>query len=441
MNNSDKFAKYRPKDSITTNEMPKPSSSEEGFDKFEKYRPQADTATDVAKRIAVQTVTRPLEAVGSIPGNLLRFLSDYSTTAAEKLTGLDLSNFRESLEDTAAFKLLPSSEQGRKGFSALTGGLSDPQTEAEKDYGDVLDTFTLLATAAVNPQSWQALARALGISVLSKGAGKGAQALGFGETGQKVTEGGTTLVTSMFSPGGMAKFLSSQIDKLKSNPVAKHIVPTAGLENKLKTIRAKWNYGTPKPAARQATPKLDALEDLAKKGQAEMGELLESYRSVGSEIQAKELYEKLDTTGRKALRHHFDELKGAIAETIESSTPKPYSKQFQDINQGYMTFAKSRQISDWVMDNKKEIIKTLGPSILADLYLSVGAIGPAAAAAATGFTVKEIGETLYRISKSPTLRKYYAESLRNIAQENTPAALKNMEKLKEAMENEHKNRR
>jgi len=88
MNSSDKFAQYRPQGSVTTNETPSMSSTDSSADKFAKYRPKADSATDVAKRYATQSITRPLEAIGSIPGNLLRFLSDYGTKMKERERGV-----------------------------------------------------------------------------------------------------------------------------------------------------------------------------------------------------------------------------------------------------------------------------------------------------------------------------------------------------------------
>ncbi len=389
-----------------------------------------------AARLGVQTISKPVQEIVSIPGNLMRFIADYGTTAAEKISGRDLSGFRKGLEDTAPFKVLPSSEQSGKTISKLTGGLSEPQSAAEQTYGDVLGLGTLLVTGAQNPAKWQTLAKETARAIGVVGAGKAAESLGAGETGKAATELGTLAISSLYRPGAIQEYLGKQFQSLRQSPVAKRIVPTTDLESSLKQLNQQWSRGGTTPASRAASGKLKELEGIASKGNAEVDELLESYRKVNAEIQDRNLFDSLDKGGKIQLRKHFDELKNAIGKNIEQTTPKDFYDNWRSINQGYSTFAQSRRISDWIAKNKSTIAKAALPSAIADIYLSIGAIGPVAAGAAAGMTAKALGETMYRISNSPQLRKYYMESLKHITQENGPAAIKSMKKLGMAMEND-----
>lgn len=434
MNQNDLFAEFRPRQSakVTTNEQPKQE------DAFSEFRPKQDSWTDKAKRLGAQTIARPIEAIGTIPGNLLRFISDYGITAGEKLSGKDLSGARNALEDTAAFKLLPTSEQGKKISSKATGGLTYPKSHDEEVYGEVLDLGTILATAGENPSSWSNLAKKFGLAIGVKGAKEGAKTLGVGETGQAATELGSLALGSMYRPRAIQEYLGKQFQNLRTSPIAQRIIPTDSLEKSLDKLESSLKYGGTGPSARAAFPKLEELKQIAKKGHVPVDEVLTAYQKVGEEISAKNLYDQLGKEGSKKLRHNLDQMKESIGETLKQYTPKEFYEDWKSINQGYSTYAQSRRVADWVNRNKYLILKSVAPGVIGDLYLSVGATGPAVAGAAGAFAVKEIGEVVARISRSPSLRKYYLESLEQISKENTTAAIASIQRLQKAMDEEDK---
>jgi hypothetical protein len=427
------FSSPKKEKAVTTNEMPE---EKQESNSLSRYRPKQESNWDIAKRLGVQSIARPIEALGTLPGNFMRFFTDLGITGAEKLSGTTFPNLRKGLEQTAGYKLFPSSEQGREITSKFTGGLSEPQSELENAYGDVLELGTLLLTGAENPAAWQSLGKAVALATGSIGAKKGAKALGFGETGQAAAELGTLLLGGMYQPNGITTYLGNQYNNLYKSPTAKRVIPTQSMENGLTDLRSKWTKGGTTPAIRSALPKLDELESIAKKGNVEVSEILDAYKKINAEIQSRDLFEKLDKTGRKQLRSLYDDLKGVTSKALKSGTPNDFYKEWQDINHGYATFAKSRKIADWVGQHRDLIVKSVAPGVLGDLYLSIGATGPVAIGAGTAFAAKEIGEVLARISRSSKLRKYYLESLQHISKEQTPAAIKSIKKLEQAMKNE-----
>lgn len=416
-----------------------PVSSQNSANRFQFIDQQETPPESKLKqglRIGAQTIARPVQEIVGIPGNLMRFLADYGTTAAEKISGKQFPTFRKGLEDTAAFKLLPTSETAGKAISSLTGGYSDPQSDDEKTYGDIVGLGTLLLTGAQNPSKWQTFAketaRALGVI----GAGKAAEAVGAGEVGKAATELGTLAISSLYRPKAIQEYLGKQYEKIRQSPVAKRLVPSSALEKSLESLDQQWSKGGTTPASRAAKGKLEELKKIASKGHVEVDELLDSYKKINSEIQDRNLFDTLDKSGRMQLRKHFDELKTAVSKQIEQTTPKEFSSEWQSINQGYSTFAKSRQAADWINSHKGAIAKALGTGLASELYFASGTLPYVAGAAATGLAVKSGVEVFQRVMNSPKLRQYYIESLKHITQENGPAALKSMEKLRMATEKE-----
>ncbi len=437
MNSSDRFAEYYPKDDVTTNETPKISSTKEKkSDPFSQYYPKEDSWLDTVSQHIKQVPTRLAQEVVSAPGDFMRFLADYGTEAAEKLSGKDLSKFREGLEDTAAFKLLPSSTTTASAISKATGGASEPKTELQKTQGDVIGLWTALLPFKKDPKSFMTIGKTLAQALGVKGFGEAAKGAGFGETGKAVAELGALGVSSMIKPKAVQEYLGNRYNALRQNPISGHLIQPVELRNALSKIGAGWKYGGDDPSILAAMPKFKDLKELAKKKLISIDELLEGRKKIGKILRDKKLYEGADSTGRKEIRARFEEMKTAIDKQIKLATPKEFYAEAKEVDTAYSVFAKSKQVEDWIVRNKDFLAKSFAGGTLLELYGIGGNLAPAAAVATGAAALNQAGQVAYRFAKNPTLRKFYGELTTNILREDGPAIVKSLDKLNKAMEKE-----
>lgn len=437
MNNVDRFEAFYPKEDVTVNEMPSSSKEKEKkTDRFAKYYPKEYSWGDTFSQHITQGGTRIAQELVSAPGDFMRFLADYGTTAAEKISGKDLSGFRQGLENTAAFKLLPSSETAAAAISKATGGKSEPKTEAQKTQGDVIGLFSALSPFKKDPTKLVTMAKTLFQSLGVKGFGEMAKGLGFGETGQGLAELGALGVSGMIRPKAVQEYLGKRYDALRRNPISAHLVPPKELKSSLDKVKSGWKYGGDDPSIIAATPKLKDLEKLAKKPLISIDELLEARKKIGKILRDKKLYEGADTTGRKDIRARFEELKSSIDNQIKLATPKKFYSEAKEIDAAYSAFAKSKQVEDWIVRNKNFLATSVAGGTLLEMYALGGNLAPAAAIATGAAALNQAGQVAYRFAKNPTLRKFYGELTTNILREDGPAIVKSLDKLNKALEKE-----
>lgn len=411
----------------------KPDSSFTPVD-FDDYKPPSfvQRLKDIP-RVGAQLVSRGAETALGLPGDILRLGGAGIEYGAKKLAGKDLE-----LEKTAPFKVLPSSQQLRQVTNKLTKGYTEPQSETEESLGDITGLATSLALP--DPGKLSKIGKAIGLATAAVGGKEAVKAFGGGEKSQAAAELGTIFLGSAINPKGVQNYLSGLYDSLKSFPAAKSIIPTRSLEKGLSNLRSKWTKGGTDPADRAALSKLDELEKLAAKGNVEVDELLEGYKKINGEIASRKLFEELNKGQQVKLRKNFDDIKGEYSKVLKANTPEDFYNRWASANEGWSAFAKSRRISDWASKYSNQVKKALGHGLAMELLIEPQAVaGTVAGLGAAGgalYAGTKTYEMLHRISNSRTLRKYYAESLKHIMDDNTPAALKTLEQLRTAIEKE-----
>ncbi len=113
---------------------------------------------------------------------------------------------------------------------------------------------------------------------------------------------------------------------------------------------------------------------------------------------------------------------------------------FEEAQVGFGTLARSNLASNWIKDNV-----TYNPVTTGLLHLFGGGLGAAAVKSGVSGTtlgaplaVYETGKLLYRINRSPALRRYYFGALQGAARENVQLFSRSIQKLDKALEGKDK---
>ena len=141
---------------------------------------------------------------------------------------------------------------------------------------------------------------------------------------------------------------------------------------------------------------------------------------------------------KKKIVSNLQEVKKSVIDSLEEygKTNREFGQLNTAANEGYTAFAKSNVISNVLQKFTKKNFSTATKTILGlasegALIKSAGLKGAAVASGTTAAvgSAYAAGKILYRVWKSPTLRKYYFAILSNAAKGNTVRTLENIQKL------------
>lgn len=427
MHNQDPFSQYlieENQDPFSSYQIEKPQQKEE-----ESYLSSFG-------RSLSRTASRSAESILGLPGDLLNLLYDVTEYGAEKIGGRPISpKVRESIKDTAPFKLLPTSESLKQKSIELTKGYTAPKTESEQTADEIAELATLLYSPGKDPKKFMGIAKHIGGNVIKAGTAVGAKELskGLGATpGQQTAiEMGTLFLTGLFKPKLAEKYASSLYEKAYSSIPKGQTVKTSGLSKLLDKTESELLKGDKTATKKRVLDSVERLKTKIESGKIAPKELTEFYKDINESLSAKNLFdttEGLSTTEKKYLRQRYDMLRDDIRNTL-----KEYGKTNPEF---YDAWSKANDVSSVTHSSRRAMnyIKKHALKIL-PTELVLGYFSPSSVALTAGaIPLIKSGELIYQVSKSPALRKHYTDIFKFALEENAPAMNKSLKKFQKELE-------
>ena len=414
-----------------------------GFEPIEDnefgFEPEKEESNDTLRHIA-RTGSRIGETVLGLPGDLLNLITNASIYGAEKLKGEPLSpKFKETFKETAPFKLLPTSEKIRESISEATGGYTEPQSETEETGDEITQLATAVFSPGKDPSKFKSLVTGLGKALGKATAAVGAKetAKGFGATPgqQSAAEIGTLMLASLIKPGSANKYAGELYKDAQSQIPRGVTINTVNLTSRLAKTKTELLKGDMTATKKKVLSSLENLEKKAAIGKISPSELTDFYKDVNETLSSNNLFDQfagLSKSERKLLRQRYDMLRNDIRDTLKEYgkiNPKFYNS-WSKANEVYSTVAQSKRLSNFIM---KHAPKGIAGALFGAVEFP-GAIAPVAKVLGAGYVGLKSGEIMYRISKSPELRKHYSDIVKFALEENVSAMNQSLKKLEKGLE-------
>lgn len=395
---------------------------------------------------ATQLTSSASAALG-LPGDVLGFINDF---VARPLT--ELITGKESLpyEETGIGKIIGTSSQIEKGFHKAI-----PYTKPRNDYEKFANNLASTTTSLLIPGGQAKVGRFIALNrptrALLKSVGAevvktGAENLSGNEDIGNLAKAGALFTLALLDNKGAGKYVGS-IYKNAENALEKAGNPSvnaSSLKKELINLRNKLSKGTLAESERAVVTDIEQILGHFKGDEIPVENLWGSVRSLNEQKQ-KLIRSAASKEGRLRARKFYDSVIGDLnKELTKYGKQNPnFGKPFQDAQEGFGTLAKSNLISNWVEKNlhfspiNKWLPHLFGAGSIGGTTL--GLVSPSAIAIPTaGYQSVKF---LYRISKSPTLRKYYFSTLRSAIREDVATFNKNLKKLDKNLEKEDKDKK
>lgn len=237
---------------------------------------------------------------------------------------------------------------------------------------------------------------------------------------------------------GAARFASSKYAQAEAALPENASINASKLRKNLTDLRKKVTQGTLAPSEKFVADEVDAVLSKVKDGKISPQEAWASKRSLNEKLENL-LYtnpdKKVKARARKLATGINKELDDVIS-TYGKENPAFY-KPFKEGEEAFATIAQSRKVSNFIAKHAN-LIKG---STVSGLFLEAfsghpQAILPTVGAAAIGTGILKGGELLYRVLKSPVLRKHYFNVIKDAIREDAPAMNQRLKKLNEKMEDD-----
>lgn len=413
---TDPFAEFRlkPKTQPIPQEIPT-EQKEDPFAEFRIRKREDENIYETALRNIARTGSRAVETLVGLPGDIQDLINSGVFYGLEKLTGLPRT---EEAEHAAREASLPTSKKLKGKAEELSKGYLKPQGKVE----ETLDEATETVTSLLGPMKFRkALGVGLGASAIKEGIG----ALGFGKGTQEAGKLGSMFILSAINPGGAAKYANSLYDKADKLLPAGAKVDAKTLKSELASLHNDLSKGVTTPPKNALLKPIEELFDKIKGNEIPVEELVAAKRDINTLIR--------DPALLKREKKLFNKIAKDVNDAINKYGPQnpEFLKTYQSANQAFGGIAQSQKAADYI--RKKLPIKPehsayltiFGEAALGHPELIIPTIG----ATALGMGALKTQQLLQRVMTNPTLRRYYANVVREALNENSVAAARNFEKL------------
>ena len=405
---------------------------------LDKYiAPEEATTFDNFKRHSARIGSRVGETIVGFPGDFVKFVQFMADKLPHVPTGKP--NALQELGRKGLEKL-PTSEDIKQFSEQYTKGYTKAQGAAEEFGDEVASLASALMIPARDPRKFTGFLGAIGRNIPGtvakaaavKGAGKVAEEYGAGPKTKMATELGMLFLTGLMGAKTADQFVSEKYQAAKSAIPKGDIIPTEKLLTGLENVEKELSKGVTTPTKNEVLTPLRELRAKAAGGGMLAEDAVQSYHDINERLNSKKLFDDLSKGERQVLRKRYDMVRDELRGTLRDYGKRnpEFFKEWTDANQGYATIAQSKKVSNFLSRNSGKIPSHLGGTIALELFagqpqLAVGTLG----AAGAGYGLVKSGELLYRITKSPVLRKHYLNVINVAGEENLPATIKNLNLL------------
>ncbi|MFO7881205.1 MAG: hypothetical protein R6U52_01545 [Kosmotogaceae bacterium] len=393
-------------------------------------------------------------AVGSslagLPGDLLSLADRFvAGPLSEKITGAKAKPY----EETFIGKTFPTSEQIKNSIQESIP-YTKPRNKLEEFTNDVASTAAILLTPGGQAKIGRFLktnktTRAFFKSLGSHAFGEGIKNLtGSEEKGNYATMG-SLLLMSLLDRNGASRYIGKLYNNAKSalTQAGNPRVNAKPLVSKLQSLRNDLTQGTLAPSEKAVVEQIDKVLSHVQDGTIGVENLWGSSRSL-NEIKQEVIRSAKSQTGGSRAKKFFGKIINHINSELNKyaeQNPK-FGEPFKAAQEGFSTIAKSNFISNAV--KRLSGIEVRNPGLLHLFGSAGGAAGgtmaATKAAAGTGFFSAgavagyQAIKMLYRVMKSPTLRKYYFQGLKEASKGNVTQFANKVNRMDKIIEKEDK---
>lgn len=384
------------------------------------------------RNVSRQASNLATRAIG-LPGDLMSLVNEYIANPTVKAFGGEEVPY----EKTILGKALPTTEQHRENLSYGTGEYLKPKDEVEKFVDDIVEDTALLFSPAGKgtklSQQAKPLAKSFGKAIGANLAGKVAEE-NYGKGTGDLAKFGTLFFLSAIDQKKAAQKISELYRTAESTLPENATISASQLEKNLNSLEQKITKGRPiknlAPSEKFVYDEISNVKDLISNGEINISQAWAQKRSLNEALQ-KHLFENIGTgkAGTERAKNLAKPITNFLSQTIEQygkKNPKFYGP-FKDAEEAFGVAAKSNFISNFIGKHVGYNPQTQGL-----LHLFGAGLGKLEAAAVP-YVMGKIG---YRMSKSPTLRKMYTESLKDIMKEDAKSFTKKLKEMDEELQKE-----
>lgn len=410
-----------------------------------------ESASEWAERTSNRLALRAGQTILGLPGNVKNAISKSRKSLTDFLGLPDL----EEMETKALGKpeegswehsiMNPPTTQQLKEQTpeiekklGLKPGHLEPQGEGEKFVDELtedLTSFFLPGTSKMRMMT------RIGAPVVANLAKQGWKFFGGSEETAEKIKMGVMLTTTLAGQSNPAQFAQDRITRAFDMIPAQYTVNVSALSNRLTPLYNRVSKGLGVPSKSKA---IQGMEDLSKQiqnGRLPMKTLMQARDDINEWIAEAGGWD-IPVQVRDRTLANLNELKTQIIKTIDENLAQRFPEAGELYRTGYEAAAVTHQsnaISNFIERNVGRKAASVGAKLLFPGLAGGAAILPKTAAlGATAYPIYKSGQILYRIAESPTLAKYYQDTIRHSLEGNAPAMAKSFAKLDAELAKEEK---
>lgn len=389
-------------------------------DIFDQIEYSASSPQKEIGRHVGRSVSRAAESLLGLPGDILR-----TSQLAAKGLETGAGKIREKIgleprESEIKKPGIPGSEELKEYSQKLFGDIVVPQSETEKIVDDIVSDASVLALPIKGKIPF---AKAIGTAVAANVSKKIAKESGIGEKGQDLTKLGTFFLSGLTGKGNVKKFWTEQY-KLADEAIPKNAkVQVFGLDRSLNNIERELSKGISTPSKSFVIKPLEEIQKKIATGEVKVSDLIQMKRDV-NELRSKLYSEVPGKQNVKYAQGKINDIAGVLDKEIEKygkQNPQ-FLKHYKAGDEAYGGFHQSKKVARWI----GKMANRFGKGGLLMLEGLFPKLIPASIATGTGL---KAGEFFTRLTRNPTIRKFYFNMIKDAINENKGGFLKNLKSI------------
>ncbi len=376
------------------------------------------------ERSQARTLSRIGETVLGAPGDIASFFRGV-------LGDAPLTGFSE---------VLPTSQQIREVGKKATGGYLEPRTEFEEKADELSSDIASMALPGGNKFG---IMKNIGIPVVGNLVKEGLRYGTADEKSQAYGKMGTMVALDLLSrkKGGVKGYAGSLFQKAEEALPKGLSINASSLESAISKLEHTFSAGGSSPTTTRALKKITEIRNEIKNGKIDARRLAAYRRTINEaveELGGFNLFSDVPQTLKPRAIRNLQEVKSAVIDSLEEYGKKQnpeYLKLSQDANEAWSAYSKSNRVASFLEKKVGYVPKSAAAKALFSYGASGGTVLSALAnpvAAAGGALLiggYQAVKVLDRVIRSPVLRKYYTNVLKEASAGNAAATAKNLKAL------------
>lgn len=360
----------------------------------------------------------------------------------------DIQEFIGSLTGLSPPIKLPTSHKLKETSEKLSQGYTKAETPFEEKTDEYLQDVASYMLPGAKGYNY---ARNLGIPLVGSLAKEGVSKLGASEGKQTAAKLGTMLSLDLLSqnPGGVTKYIGDFFKRAKNSIPKAASANANSLLGNLNNLHHEISLGG---SAAHKNPALTKIEELKNKivkdrngkyiiNAEELPEFRKTINKILDDLNAFSLTTSKEV--RSSAIPLLNKVKSAVIDAGNEYGKKnpQFLENWQKGNEAASVYYKSQIVKNFIQ-------KTLGKQLTGTLAKALFGFGggvaskmlgvatPATLAAAGAAVPIQAGKLLYRVIKSPTLARYYANVIKGASKGNSSQVISNFRSLDEKLKKE-----